>query len=69
MTIFRPDLNKHLELSVTRDVISVKTVTSEVIKEEERKVGYISITTFGNGNSEEWQKATDKLVKEGVRRL
>ena len=50
MTIFRPDLDKHLELSVTRDVISVKTVASEIIEEKERKVGYISITTFGDGN-------------------
>ncbi|MFD1926912.1 S41 family peptidase [Sporosarcina siberiensis] len=69
MTIFRPDLNKHLELSVTRDVIAVKTVSSEVIQNNERKVGYISITTFGAETAAEWQKETDKLVESGVQGL
>ena len=33
MTIFRPDLDKHLELSVVRDSIPVKTVSTEMIEE------------------------------------
>ena len=69
MTIFRPDANKHLELSVMRDVIPIKTVSSEVIDEEERKVGYISITTFGMETAAEWQKATDNLIAEGIQAL
>ena len=61
MTIYRPDLNKHLELSITRDAIPVATVTSEMMEKEKRKVGYISITTFGEETAEEWKTATDAV--------
>lgn len=69
MTIYRPDLNKHLELSITRDAISVTTVTGDLIEEKERKVGYISITTFGEDTAKEWKQVTDKLLGEGAEAL
>ncbi|WP_342512959.1 S41 family peptidase [Sporosarcina sp. FSL K6-1522] len=69
MTIFRPDLNKHLEVSVTRDVIPVKTVSAEVIEERGEKIGYISLTTFGDESAKEWLDATNKLIKEGAESL
>lgn len=62
MTIYRPDLNKHLELSITRDAIPVTTVASEMIEEKNRKVGYISITTFGEETAREWKAATDAVL-------
>ena len=52
MTIFRPDLDKHLELTVVRDSIPVKTVSTEMIEERGQKIGYISITMFGNESRE-----------------
>jgi len=66
MTVYRPDLNKHLELSVTRDAIPVTTVMSNLIEENDRKVGYISITTFGEKSAKEWAIATDKMLDEGA---
>lgn len=66
MTIYRPDLNKHIELSVMRDKIAVKTVASELIKAKERNIGYISITTFGEDTAKEWAAATKKLLDEGA---
>ena len=61
MTIYRPELNKHLEISITRDAIPVATVSSEMIEEKSRKVGYISITTFGEETAKEWKTATDAV--------
>ncbi|WP_269051494.1 S41 family peptidase [Sporosarcina sp. G11-34] len=69
MTIFRPDLGEHLELTVTREVISMITVASDIIERDERKVGYISITTFGEETAKEWQNETDKLLKKGAEAL
>ncbi|MBE1555039.1 S41 family peptidase [Sporosarcina limicola] len=69
MTIFRPDEDKHIELSVMRDTIPVKTVSSEVIEDREEKIGYISITTFGNESAKEWQNATNGLIQKGANSL
>jgi len=69
MTIYRPDLNKHMEISVMRDVIEMKTVSKELIKVKERKIGYISITTFGEETAKEWAAATNKLLSEDAEAL
>ncbi|WP_343034973.1 S41 family peptidase [Sporosarcina jiandibaonis] len=66
MTIYRPELNKHLEISIIRDVIPVTTVSSELIEEKERKVGYISITTFGSETAKEWAIASENLIGDGA---
>jgi carboxyl-terminal processing protease len=66
LTIYRPELNKHLEISIIRDIIPVTTVNSEIIEEKERKVGYISITTFGSETAKEWAIATENLIGDGV---
>lgn len=62
LTIYRPDINKHLEISVVRDAISVKTVDSKVIETKKQKVGYISIATFGEETAKEWKEATDAMI-------
>ncbi|QUW21650.1 S41 family peptidase [Sporosarcina sp. Marseille-Q4063] len=66
MTIYRPELNKHLEISIIRDIIPVTTVSSKIIEEKERKVGYISITTFGSETAKEWAIATENLIGDGA---
>ena len=69
MTIYRPDLNKHLEISIVRDAISVTTVAGKLLEEKERKVGYISITTFGSETAKEWGVTTNQLLNEGIEAL
>ncbi len=66
MTIYRPDLNKHLELKVMREVIPVKTVSAELMEERGTKFGYIALTMFGDETANEWKKATDQLIKGGA---
>lgn len=62
MTIYRPEMNKHLEISIVRDSIPVATVSNEILEEKKRKVGYISITTFGEETAKEWKVATDAVI-------
>lgn len=69
MTIYRPDLNKHLEVPIMRDAIPVKTVSAEVMEVRGKKIGYISLTKFAEESAKEWEKATNKLVKEGAQAL
>ncbi|MCG7344399.1 S41 family peptidase [Sporosarcina sp. ACRSL] len=69
MTIYRPDLNKHLELKVIREVIPVKTVTAELMEERGKKFGYIALTMFGDETADEWKKATDAMIKGGAEAL
>ncbi len=69
MTIYRPDLNKHLEVSVVRDAIPVKTVSAEIMEVRGEKIGYISLTKFAEESAKEWEKATNKLIKEGAQAL
>ena len=47
-------------------VIPVTTVSGEIIEEKERKVGYISITTFGSETAKEWAIASEKLIGDGA---
>ncbi|WP_432357629.1 S41 family peptidase [Sporosarcina sp. UB5] len=69
MTIYRPDLNKHLELKIVREVIPVKTVTAELMEERGKKFGYIALTMFGDETAAEWKKATDAMIKGGAEAL
>lgn len=69
MTIYRPDLNKHLELKVMRDVIPVKTVTVELMENRGKKFGYIALTMFGDETAAEWKKATDAMISGGAEAL
>ncbi|MEK5040783.1 S41 family peptidase [Sporosarcina sp. FSL K6-3457] len=69
MTIYRPDLNKHLEVAVMRDAIPVKTVSTEIMEVRGVKIGYISLTKFAEESAKEWERATNKLIKEGAEAL
>lgn len=69
LTIYRPDLGKHLEIKVMRDVIPVKTVSAELMEERGKKFGYIALTMFGDETADEWKKATDDLIAGGAEAL
>ncbi|WP_243458119.1 S41 family peptidase [Sporosarcina sp. Te-1] len=69
MTINRPELTKHLEVTVVREVIPVKTVSSEIMEERGETFGYIALTMFGDESAKEWKTATDDLIQKGAKGL
>src|SRR5690606_4799941 len=69
LTIYRPDMNKHLEVSIVRDAIPVETVAYEMLNAKEKKIGYISMSTFGEETAEEWKTATDSVLNAGSEAL
>lgn len=69
MVVYRPESGKHVEFTIERDVIAVHTVSSEILEERGKKIGYIGLTMFGEDSAKEWQAATELLVKEGAEAL
>ncbi len=61
LTIVREGAEKPLTISITRDVIKVKSVKSRML---ENGFGYIRITSFQTKTGEQVRKAVNKLAKE-----
>lgn len=60
LTIRRKDSPEPVEVSITRDIIKIKSVRHEIIEDN---VGYVRITTF-NQNTESGVKKSVKEIKE-----
>lgn len=67
LTLYRPEEQRHLKISIVRSTIPVKTVTSEMFDVEGQSVGYVSISMFGEKTAEEWEKHTRDLLKRGAK--
>ncbi|MGA0563891.1 S41 family peptidase [Ancylobacter sp. VNQ12] len=61
LTILRKGSEKPLELTLTRDVINIKSVRSRV---EDGDIGYIRITSFSEQTGESLKKAVEDLTKQ-----
>ncbi|PID14376.1 peptidase S41 [Sporosarcina sp. P34] len=69
LTIFRPEADKHMEYTITRDHMPVVSVSHELIKERDAKLGYIALSMFGEETAKEWQKATSDVLKKGAQAI
>ncbi|MEK9180984.1 MAG: S41 family peptidase [Patescibacteria group bacterium] len=67
LTIFRDDFVEAKKISITRDTIVVKSVSSEVKIQDGKKIGVIELTRFGEDTKSELDKAINKLLNEGVK--
>ena len=61
LTILRKGSDKPIELTLTRDVINIKSVRSRV---EDGDIGYIRITSFSEQTGEGLKKAVEDLTKQ-----
>ncbi|ARF15121.1 MULTISPECIES: S41 family peptidase [Sporosarcina] len=69
LTIFRPEADKHMEYTITRDHMPVQSVSHQLIKERDAKLGYIALSMFGEETAKEWQKATSDVIKKGAQAI
>ncbi|MCX7914639.1 MAG: S41 family peptidase, partial [Thermodesulfovibrionales bacterium] len=65
ITIYREGKGT-LEFELTRAIITIKTVKSDVI---ENDIGYIRITTFDEHTADAFNKAFDNLLSKGIKGL
>jgi carboxyl-terminal processing protease len=57
------------EVIITRDVIDVETVSAEVVGVNDKKIGVISVFSFGDGTAEDFKKSLKRLEDENIEGL
>ena len=60
---------KQKEITITREKVELPTVTSKVINEQGKRIGYIDISMFSTVAYEQFQKELKKLEKENIQGL
>lgn len=58
--------NEEISLKVTKENVTIKSVSSKIIEKENRKIGYIYISIFSNTTPSQFKKALTDLEKENI---
>ncbi|BDH60862.1 peptidase S41 [Lysinibacillus sp. PLM2] len=66
LVLYRPSAERHITVTLKRMEIKNDTVESEIIEVEDAKIGYISISMFGEKTADEWFEATSDLISKNV---
>ena len=61
--------NKTYNKKLTTEEIEIPSVKTEIIKKENKKIGYIQITIFSSNTDEQFAKALENLKKENITNL
>ena len=61
--------NEEKEIIITRKKIEIPTVTSEVITNENKKIGYITISIFSSKTTEQMKEELNKVEKQNIEGL
>ncbi|HID78136.1 MAG TPA: S41 family peptidase [Planctomycetaceae bacterium] len=78
ITVVRPGQSREQELTITRQIIHIDTVTGnhrradeswEFMLDPEKRIGYIRIAAFSRSTADELRRALDELQTEGMRAL
>ncbi|MEK4629823.1 MAG: S41 family peptidase [Solibacillus sp.] len=64
LVLYRPELERHVKISLKRERLKNETVQSEVIEIEETPIGYITVNMFGEETAKEWKNALDKVLEK-----
>lgn len=66
LTIERPGVSEPFDIMVTRGVIPLVSVTSELIQENDKKIGYIELSQFGEKTAEEFKTQLTELEDKDI---
>lgn len=67
LTVKRND--KAINLKVTTAKVEIPSVTSRIITEKDKKIGYIAISIFASNTDEQFEKHLKKLDKQNISKL
>ncbi|PIR52866.1 peptidase S41 [Candidatus Peregrinibacteria bacterium CG10_big_fil_rev_8_21_14_0_10_49_10] len=67
LTVVREEESEPLEISIVRDVITVPSVESKIIKTGSGSVGYISINQFGEATARELESSQRGFLEEDLK--
>ena len=57
---------EHLSFVMKRDIIEIQNVTSRMILEEDKRIGYIKISIFSSNSYDQFKKQLNKLEKKNI---
>jgi carboxyl-terminal processing protease len=66
ITVYRKSENKYIDLEITRDEVTVPTVTYKML-DKKNKIGYIQIAEFDQVTYKQFSKALKALKKQGMK--
>jgi carboxyl-terminal processing protease len=69
LSIFRKEFTEPKDFPIVRDTIEVASVSSKVIEESGKRIGYIEINHFNEKTLEEWNAAVESIVASKVKDL
>ena len=61
--------NKEIDIAVTRKIVTLKSVSSKIFEQDEKKVGYIYISIFAANTDSQFKKELIDLEKKGINSL
>lgn len=61
--------NQEIETKVTSGKVEIPSVTSEVLEENDRKIGYIQISIFASNTDEQFEKHLKELENQNIDKL
>lgn len=62
LSVVHPNTDKPVDITITRDTITVKSVAWSAKEKNGQKVAYIHISRFGEQTDAEWDKAVSEIV-------
>ena len=64
LTILREE--KEIQVNVKSEIVTLNSVDHEVIKKDDKKIGYIAIGIFANNTSSQFEKALNDLEQQNI---
>ena len=65
ITVFRPDSNEYIDMTITRKTVAVETVEAKINGD----IGYISVSEFDGVSAGQFRSAIDTLQERGMKKL
>ena len=69
LVLYRPSIDQHIKVVVKREKLKNETVRSGIIEVEGTKIGYVTVTLFGEETANEWKKAMDNVIENKAEAL
>nr|WP_304216228.1 S41 family peptidase [Fredinandcohnia onubensis] len=69
LEVMRPGVSDLMNVKVTRDTIPIETVYTDLKEYDNKKIGYIEITSFANDTAEDFIVGLNELEDKGIEGL
>ena len=57
--------DKEMKITVKREIVTISSVETKIIKKEDKRIGYIQVGVFADNTYEQFKNKLSELEKEG----